>query len=176
MVPIGHNPTQRPPAWTIAWLLQNTAAYEKRNKARSATDDLLICRIPLASSGGSRLCDLRSAGYSPGRIDGSPVPRKTCFVAVGRYKTSKPPISWGGPPRRFHHRSPERRQYGAGRQISCLCRELSANSGLRAATRTDQSLVWTTVCLENRDHALAIRSEFGSWRKALQAAGVQSAK
>jgi hypothetical protein len=39
-----------------------------------------------------------------------------------------------------------------------------------------QSLVWTTVCLENRDHALAIRREFYSWRKALQAAGVQSAQ
>jgi hypothetical protein len=40
----------------------------------------------------------------------------------------------------------------------------------------NQSLVWTKVCLENRDYALAIRREFGSWREALQAAGVQSAK
>ena len=39
-----------------------------------------------------------------------------------------------------------------------------------------QSLVWTKVCLENRDYALAIRREFYSWRKALQAAGVQSGK
>jgi hypothetical protein len=39
-----------------------------------------------------------------------------------------------------------------------------------------QSLGWTKVCLENRDYALAIRREFQSWRKALQAAGVQSAK
>lgn len=39
-----------------------------------------------------------------------------------------------------------------------------------------QSLGWTKVCLENRDYALAIRREFQSWRKALQSAGVQSAK
>ena len=36
------------------------------------------------------------------------------------------------------------------------------------------SVVWTDVCLENRDYALAIRREFGSWRNAIQAAGVQS--
>jgi len=38
-----------------------------------------------------------------------------------------------------------------------------------------QSLIWTKVCLENSDYALAIRRAFGSWREALQAAGVQSA-
>lgn len=35
-----------------------------------------------------------------------------------------------------------------------------------------QSLVWTEVCLENRDYALAIRRTFRSWRKALVAAGL----
>jgi len=39
-----------------------------------------------------------------------------------------------------------------------------------------QSLRWTVVCLENRDHALAIRRTFDSWRKALDAAGVAAAK
>lgn len=39
-----------------------------------------------------------------------------------------------------------------------------------------QSLTLTKVCLENRDYALAIRQEFGSWREALKAAGVQSAE
>jgi hypothetical protein len=33
-----------------------------------------------------------------------------------------------------------------------------------------QSLVYKQVCLENRDHALAIRREFGSWAKAIEAA------
>jgi hypothetical protein len=36
-----------------------------------------------------------------------------------------------------------------------------------------QSLRWTVVCLENRDHALAIRREFGNWRDAIDAAGVR---
>jgi hypothetical protein len=44
----------------------------------------------------------------------------------------------------------------------------------RQATR--KSLKWTAVCLENRDYALAIRRTFGSWRKALNAAGVSEAK
>ncbi len=34
-----------------------------------------------------------------------------------------------------------------------------------------QTLVYTEVSLENRDHALAIRRTFGSWQKALNAAG-----
>jgi len=45
---------------------------------------------------------------------------------------------------------------------------------LRNRQSAGQSVVWTDVCLENRDYALAIRREFGSWRKAIQAAGVQS--
>jgi hypothetical protein len=36
-----------------------------------------------------------------------------------------------------------------------------------------QSLRWTVVCLENRDHALAIRREFGNWRDAIDAAVVR---
>jgi hypothetical protein len=39
-----------------------------------------------------------------------------------------------------------------------------------------QSLRWTVVCLENRDHALAIRREFGNWRDAIDAAGVREAR
>ncbi len=35
-----------------------------------------------------------------------------------------------------------------------------------------QTLVWTEVCLENRQHALAIRRTFRSWRKAMIAAGL----
>jgi len=38
-----------------------------------------------------------------------------------------------------------------------------------------QSLRWTVVCLENRDHALAIRRVFRSWRDAIDAAGVREA-
>jgi hypothetical protein len=38
-----------------------------------------------------------------------------------------------------------------------------------------QSLGWAVVCLENRGYALAIRRTFGSWRKALDAAGVSAA-
>ncbi len=37
-------------------------------------------------------------------------------------------------------------------------------------------LRWTVACLENRDYVLAIRRAFGSWRKALDAAGVSQAK
>ncbi len=36
-----------------------------------------------------------------------------------------------------------------------------------------QSLRWTVVCLENPDHALAIRREFGNWREAIDAAGLR---
>ena len=39
-----------------------------------------------------------------------------------------------------------------------------------------QSLRWTVVCLENRDHALAIRREFGNWRDAIDAAGVREVR
>jgi len=45
---------------------------------------------------------------------------------------------------------------------------------LRNRQSAGQSVIWTDVCLENRDYALAIRREFGSWRNAIQAAGVQS--
>jgi hypothetical protein len=38
-----------------------------------------------------------------------------------------------------------------------------------------QTLVWTEVCLENRDYALATKRHFRSWRKALNAAGVEKA-
>lgn len=36
-----------------------------------------------------------------------------------------------------------------------------------------QTLVWTEVCLENRDYAVAIRRTFRSWGNALIAAGLQ---
>lgn len=39
-----------------------------------------------------------------------------------------------------------------------------------------KSLKWTVVCLENRDYALAIRRTFGSWRDAIDAAGVREAR
>jgi hypothetical protein len=39
-----------------------------------------------------------------------------------------------------------------------------------------QNLIWTDVCLENRDYATAIRRTFHSWTNAMAAAGVQSAK
>jgi hypothetical protein len=32
--------------------------------------------------------------------------------------------------------------------------------------------VWTDVVLENRDQALSIKRQFGSWRKALMEAGL----
>jgi hypothetical protein len=39
-----------------------------------------------------------------------------------------------------------------------------------------KSLKWTVVCLENRDYALAIRRTFGSWRDAVDAAGVRDVR
>lgn len=41
---------------------------------------------------------------------------------------------------------------------------------LRNRQFAGQSVIWTDVCLENRDYALAIRREFGSWAKARAAA------
>ncbi len=41
---------------------------------------------------------------------------------------------------------------------------------LKERASAGQTLVWTEVCLENREQALAIRRRFGSWVKALQAA------
>ena len=38
---------------------------------------------------------------------------------------------------------------------------------LRNRQSAGQSLVYSEVCLENRDHALAIRREFGSWARAV---------
>lgn len=43
---------------------------------------------------------------------------------------------------------------------------------LRNRHAAGQSLIYTEVCLENRDHALAIRRAFDSWSKALKAAGL----
>lgn len=43
---------------------------------------------------------------------------------------------------------------------------------LKEREASDQSLVWTKVCLENRTYALAIRRRFRSWKKALKAAGI----
>lgn len=34
----------------------------------------------------------------------------------------------------------------------------------------DQSFTFSEVCLENRDYALAIKREFGSWARALEEA------
>jgi hypothetical protein len=44
---------------------------------------------------------------------------------------------------------------------------------IRSRQAAGQTLAFTEVCLENRDYALAIRREFGSWAKAVQAAGSQ---
>ena len=41
---------------------------------------------------------------------------------------------------------------------------------LRNRHSAQQTLVYTEVCLENRDYALAIRREFGSWAKAIEEA------
>jgi len=41
---------------------------------------------------------------------------------------------------------------------------------LRNRQAAGQSLVYTDVCLENRDYALAIRRVFRSWEKAMEAA------
>lgn len=38
---------------------------------------------------------------------------------------------------------------------------------LRNRQASGQTLVYSEVCLENRDHALAIRREFGSWARAV---------
>ena len=41
---------------------------------------------------------------------------------------------------------------------------------LRNRESAGQSVIWTDVCLENRDYALAIRREFGSWARAIATA------
>jgi len=41
---------------------------------------------------------------------------------------------------------------------------------LRNRKEADQSFTFSKVCLENRDYALAIKREFGSWARALEAA------
>jgi hypothetical protein len=43
---------------------------------------------------------------------------------------------------------------------------------IRNRLAAGQTLAFTEVCLENRDYALAIRREFGSWARALEAASV----
>lgn len=43
---------------------------------------------------------------------------------------------------------------------------------LRNRQASGQSLIYSEVCLENRDHALAIRREFGSWVRAIEAAAL----
>ena len=44
---------------------------------------------------------------------------------------------------------------------------------LKERQAAGQTLVWTDVCLENRDYAIAIRRTFRSWRKAIIAAGLR---
>ncbi|MFN9414147.1 MAG: hypothetical protein ACK57V_17465, partial [Pirellula sp.] len=41
---------------------------------------------------------------------------------------------------------------------------------LRNRTESDQPFTFSEVCLENRDYALAIKREFGSWARALEEA------
>jgi len=41
---------------------------------------------------------------------------------------------------------------------------------LRNRQASGQTLIYSEVCLENRAYALAIRREFGSWARAIQAA------
>jgi hypothetical protein len=41
---------------------------------------------------------------------------------------------------------------------------------LRNRQSAGQSLTYSEVCLENRAYALAIRREFGSWARAVEAA------
>lgn len=41
---------------------------------------------------------------------------------------------------------------------------------LRNRKEADQSFTFSEVCLENRDYALAIKREFGSWARALEEA------
>ena len=41
---------------------------------------------------------------------------------------------------------------------------------IRSRKEADQSFTFSEVCLENRDYALAIKREFGSWARALEEA------
>jgi hypothetical protein len=41
---------------------------------------------------------------------------------------------------------------------------------LRNRKEADQLFTFSEVCLENRDYALAIKREFGSWARALEEA------
>jgi hypothetical protein len=47
---------------------------------------------------------------------------------------------------------------------------------LKQRQAAGQTLVWTEVCLENRDYAIAIRRTFRSWRKALAEAALNQPK
>jgi hypothetical protein len=41
---------------------------------------------------------------------------------------------------------------------------------IRNRKESDQLFTFSEVCLENRDYALAIKREFGSWARALEEA------
>jgi hypothetical protein len=43
-------------------------------------------------------------------------------------------------------------------------------AGIRNRKESGQSITFSEVCLENRDYALAIRREFRSWARAIEAA------
>jgi hypothetical protein len=47
---------------------------------------------------------------------------------------------------------------------------------IRNRKEAGQSITFSEVCLENRDYALAIKREFRSWAKAIEAANLQSDK
>ena len=61
----------------------------------------------------------------------------------------------------------------SGVPLACRPKHLDRESmllWLRNRQAAGQSFVYSEVCLENRDHALAIRREFGSWKIAIETA------
>ncbi|MBM3273272.1 hypothetical protein FJY94_08570 [Candidatus Kaiserbacteria bacterium] len=45
---------------------------------------------------------------------------------------------------------------------------------LRQRKQSGQTLVWRLVCFENRSFATAVKCAFGSWKRAMTAAGLAS--
>jgi hypothetical protein len=43
---------------------------------------------------------------------------------------------------------------------------------LRRRSQAEQTLIWHMVCLENRELATAVKTAFGSWKRAMTAAGL----
>jgi len=60
--------------------------------------------------------------------------------------------------------------FNIARELARLRKVKSMILWLQNRQSAGQSVIWTDVCLETRDYALAIRRESGSWAKSQAAA------